>query len=122
MVNALAPALNTTPFTVTAEREMPVVLERANVAVSAGSLGTAAGVQLLAVFQSPEPGLVFHVVLPPKVVLRVESRSSSMAAITAVGSKRDDAAPRNVIAFGLFIGCPGSLGRSRDDAIVSEKS
>jgi len=82
MENALAPALNTTPFTVTAEREMPVVLERANVAVSAGSLGTAAGVQLLAVFQSPEPGFVFHVALSANVLLVIESRSNNIATVT----------------------------------------
>src|SRR5437868_15094911 len=40
IVNALAPALNTMPFTsVLAERETLVVLEVANVAVSDGALG-----------------------------------------------------------------------------------
>ena len=47
-----------------AEIETFVVLERANVAVSAGPLGTVIGVQLAAAFQSPEPGLRSHVALP----------------------------------------------------------
>ena len=57
IVNALAPALNTMPLTsVMAERETLVVLEKANVAVSEGPLGTVAGIQLRAVFQSPLAG------------------------------------------------------------------
>ena len=40
-----------------AEIETAVVFERANVAVSDDPLGTVAGVQFVAVFQSPEPGL-----------------------------------------------------------------
>ena len=44
--------------------ETSVVFERAKVAISAGPLGTVAGVQLPAVFQSPEVGLRSHVALP----------------------------------------------------------
>ena len=43
---------------------MPVVLETENCAVSAAPLGTVAGVQLVAVFQSPLGGLRFQVALP----------------------------------------------------------
>ena len=81
IVNALAPALNTMPLTsVLSETETPVVLEDANVAVSAGLVGTVRGVQLFAVFQSPVAGLAFHVALPAKLLLAVESRSVRMAA------------------------------------------
>ena len=65
IVKALAPGLNWIPLTsVGPEMEMPVVLETANWAVSAGPFGTVAGVQLAAVFQSPLAGLRFHVALP----------------------------------------------------------
>jgi hypothetical protein len=57
--------LNATPFTsVKAERERLVVFEGANVAALAAPLGTVAGVQFVAVFQSPLPGLRFQVALP----------------------------------------------------------
>src|SRR5882724_6310954 len=70
IMNALAPALNTMPSTsVLAERETPVVLEEANVAVSVGPLGGPPAVQLVAVFQSPELGFCFQVALPAKAVL-----------------------------------------------------
>jgi len=81
IVNALASALNTMPLTsVLAERDTPVVLEEANVAVSAEPLGGPPAVQLVAVFQSPVAGLAFHVALPAKLLLAVESRSVKMAA------------------------------------------
>jgi hypothetical protein len=83
MVNALAPALNTMPFTsVLAERETPVVFETANVAVSGWPLGTVGGVQFAAVFQSPEVGFAFHVALPAKVLLVIESRSRNISTAT----------------------------------------
>jgi len=76
IVNALAPALNTMPFaSVLPAVETPVVLEKPNVAVSDDPLGTVAGAQLLAVFQSPVAGLANHVALPAKLLLAVESRS-----------------------------------------------
>ena len=43
-----------------AEIETSAVFERPNVAISAGPLGTAIGVQLAAVFQSPEMGSRSH--------------------------------------------------------------
>lgn len=53
IVNALAPAWKTMLLTsVLSELETPVILEDANVAVSAGPLGTVWGVQFGAVFQS----------------------------------------------------------------------
>ena len=55
------------PFTpVSAERETAVVPDNPKVAVSAAALGTVAGVQLPAVFQSPDPGTSFHVELPAR--------------------------------------------------------
>jgi hypothetical protein len=81
IVKALAPALNTMPSTnIPAERETPVMLEDANVAVSADPSGGPPAVQLAAVFQSPVAGVVSHVALPAKLLLAVESRSVSMAA------------------------------------------
>src|SRR5438132_3182349 len=65
IVKALAPELKTMPLTsVLAESEMLVMLEEAKVAVSDAPLGTVAGDQLLAVFQSPVAGLDFQVALP----------------------------------------------------------
>ena len=82
MVNALAPGLNTIPLSSisNAKISMFVRLEDANVAVSAGPLGTVVGVQLVAVNQSPVAGLAFQVALPAKLLLAVESRSVRMAA------------------------------------------
>ena len=65
MANALARGLNTIRFMITvAERETSVMLETSKVAPSSEPLGTVAGVQLAAVFQSPLAGLSFHVALP----------------------------------------------------------
>jgi hypothetical protein len=81
MVKALAPELNAMPLTsVSAEMETPLVLEDANVAVSNGPLGMVGGVQLVAWFQYPVAGLVFQVALSAKVLLAVESISSTNAA------------------------------------------
>ena len=61
----MAAAANVIPLTAeSAEIETLGVLERVNVAVSAEPLGTVIGVQLAAVFQSPDPGLRSHVALP----------------------------------------------------------
>ena len=46
------------------EKEMAVFVEVLKVATSDGPLGTVAGVQFAAVFQSPLAGLRFHVALP----------------------------------------------------------
>ena len=53
--------MNVMPSTsVSAEIEISVVFDSPNVAVSAGPLGTPIGVQLSAVFQSPEIGSRSH--------------------------------------------------------------
>jgi hypothetical protein len=52
-----------------AEMETSVVLERPKVALSAGPLGTPFGVQLAAVFQSPEMGSRSHWALIAYVTL-----------------------------------------------------
>src|SRR5207302_1852869 len=83
IVNALAPALNTMLFTcIRLERERPVMLDVANVAVSVGELGTVAGIQLAAVFQSPVPGAAFHVAFPAKLILAAGNRNSNTTGIT----------------------------------------
>src|SRR5438876_766925 len=67
MVNALAPELNTIPFTcVRAEAKTPVTLEVAKVATSAAPFGGPPAVQLAAVFQSPLTGFIRHVALSAK--------------------------------------------------------
>ena len=69
-VKELAPGAKVMPSTVVfAEIEMAVVFEIAKVAVSADPLGTVAGVQFVAVFQSPETGLRCHVALPARTEL-----------------------------------------------------
>src|SRR6476619_4894110 len=69
-VNELAPALNTIPFTsVSAAKDTFLVLENANVAMSAAPLGIVAGVQFAAVFHVPEFGLAFQVALPAKAAV-----------------------------------------------------
>ena len=83
IVNALAPALNTMPLiSIPFKMETPVVLETSNVAVSAGELGTVAGVQLAAVFHLPLPGFRFHVALPAKAVLAAAEMRSNSAVTT----------------------------------------
>jgi len=86
IVNALAPELNTMPLSsVVNEMKGRVRLEDANVAVSAGPLGTVAGVQLVVVNQSVEAGLAFQLALPATLLLAV-ARSVRIAAVT--GRKR----------------------------------
>ena len=81
IVNALPLELNTMPLTsVFDEMETPVILEDANVAVSAGPLGGPPAVQFAGVFQSPVAGLANHVALPAKLLLAVESRNVRIAA------------------------------------------
>ena len=75
----VAAGVNLIPLTsVFAEIETFVVLERAKVAVSADPFGTVMGVQFVAVFQSPEPGLRSQVALPAKILPAAES-SKNMA-------------------------------------------
>src|SRR4029434_6709296 len=77
IVNVGAPKSNVIPATsVSAEIPRAVVLEAANVAVSADELGTVPDDQFVPVFQSPEPGLRSHVPLPAKVVPCVKSKSN----------------------------------------------
>ncbi len=78
IVKALAPASKTMPSSaceIKIEKDTSVLLEVANVAVSDASLGTVAGVQLLAVSHSPVAGLAFHVALPAMLLLGAESKS-----------------------------------------------
>src|SRR4029450_4570896 len=80
IVNALACGLNTMPLTsISNSLARNVSLECANVAVSAGPLGTVAGFQLLTLFQFPS-AFAFQVALPAKVLLAVERMSVSIAA------------------------------------------
>src|SRR5215475_8227583 len=76
---------NVMPLTsVSSDIEGPM-LERANVATSAGPLGTVAGVQFSAVFQSPDVGLRFHWALPAYVTTgKTNNRRQRSAATTWV--------------------------------------
>jgi hypothetical protein len=79
MVNALAPRLKTMLFTSTgALIETFVLLETPKVAVSAGPLGTVAGVQLAGLVQSLSTGLAFHVALSAQTALSAPSASVRM--------------------------------------------
>ena len=81
IVNALAPGLNTMPLTsVVAEMTGRLILEVANVAVSADPLGGPPAVQLAALFQSVLAGVAYQVALPAKLLLAVARPSVSMAA------------------------------------------
>jgi len=84
IVNGLAPALNTMPLISGEYKKFPktisVVFETPNVAVSADSLGTVAGVQFVAESQLLLIGLRFHVALPPEAGAATKSRSSSVGA------------------------------------------
>ena len=70
---------------VSAEIETLVVLERPKVATSAGPLGIPFGVQLAAVFQSPEIGSRSHWALIPYVTVGTsnisEQRSAAMISL-----------------------------------------
>ncbi len=69
MVKVLAPGLKTISLTfVGADSVTLVLFDEPKVAVSDEPLGMIDGIQLLAVFQSREPGFVCHVALPAKVV------------------------------------------------------
>jgi hypothetical protein len=79
----LAPGLKTIESTPTpADGEMEVMFDVSKVATSVGALGTVAGVQFAAVFQSPLVGLVFQVALPAQAgcdsnVVRIASKIRS---------------------------------------------
>ena len=76
MLNALAPALNTTLLTSKVNPWIPtsVILETSNVAMSDGPSGTVAGVQFVGLFQLPSASR-FHVALPAKTLVAVKSNS-----------------------------------------------
>jgi len=82
IVNALAPGLNTMPLTSVGPSAMTgrLILEVANVAVSADPLGGPPAVQLAALLKSVLTGLASQVALPARLLLVVESRSVRMQA------------------------------------------
>jgi hypothetical protein len=94
IVNALAPGLNTMPLTsVVCEMTGRLILEVANVAVSAGPLGGPLATQLAALFQSVLAGVAFQVALPAKLLLAVARTSVRLAA--AEGRKAHARGRRN---------------------------
>ena len=99
-----------------AEIETDVVFEEPNVAVSAVPLGTIAGVQFVAVFQSPEPGLRSHVALPAKVVPAAESSKNIAVARKLEYVRRHwrkiGAALKNGLRSVLFTGFPSVVPSS----------
>src|SRR6187399_137102 len=82
----VAADVNVMPLTsVFAEIETSVVFERPKVAMSAGPLGTPIGVQLAAVFQSPEIGSRSHSALIAYVTVGMRnSREQRIAARISV--------------------------------------
>jgi hypothetical protein len=80
-VNALAFELKAIRSTVVpAEIESDVWLLELKVATSGDPLGTVAGVQLVAVFQSPEAGFVSHVALPARAVGETVNQATASSA------------------------------------------
>src|SRR5258707_996693 len=87
-VKALAPALKIIWFTsVFADGERLVVADEPNVAVSLGPLGTAVGVQLSIVFQSPVIGTALHVALSARLVRTPHTRTHAVN-ILAMNAQR----------------------------------
>src|SRR3954468_19508486 len=88
IVNAPAPGLNTMPLTsVVCEMTGSLILEVANVAVSAGPLGGPLAIQVAALFQSVLPGAAFQVARPAKLLLAVQSSSVRRAAAETKNTK-----------------------------------
>ena len=111
IVYGLAPELKIIPFTsVLAERERAVVALAANVAVSDGPLGTVAGVQLPAVFQSPVAGLDLHWALPawPGWVVRSNIKAGKSATLKAERLRRGHAPGMDVFCFWIILFCLGT--------------
>ena len=78
----MAAGVKVMPLTsVFAEMDTSVVFERPNIAMSAGPLGTSIGVQLAAVFQSPEMGSRSHCAVIAYIT--VGTRNSSEQRIAA---------------------------------------
>ena len=104
-VNGLAPGLNTMPLTsVSAEMDtavIKVIVEDANVAVSADPLGTTSPDQLEPVFQSPvkKEGVAIQVPLPAKLdsIVRIKT-SAARSQVTEAARMR-----RSCLAVRLFI-------------------
>ena len=79
IVNALAPAWKSMPFSVTLdERETLVTLEASKVATSDRPLGTVAGVQFMAVFQLLDAGSRFQVALPARAVPLARNKKAAL--------------------------------------------
>ena len=90
-VNPAAPELKTMSLTVVlAETETALILEKPNVAISAGPLGTVRGVQLAALFQSPLIGLSRHVALPAKLFVadKVVAKTANLTAVLPESFRR----------------------------------
>ena len=68
------------------ERATSVLLERPNVATSAGPLGMVCGVQFAAVFQSPLVGFSFQVALSAEAAFRIPSERVRMIAHETMGA------------------------------------
>ena len=84
---------------------MAVVLETPKVAVSLGPLGMVAGVQLVAVFQSPLVGLRFQVALPAWLDWMLSSsREAGRILATNVALKRRVSASGLHVVGCVFIG------------------
>jgi hypothetical protein len=84
MVKLGAPGLKSTLLTSIAVGMLtPVTFDGPKLATSDGPLGTMAGIQFAAVFQSPLEGFVLHVALPARQC-RCATRDSSAAAIVRV--------------------------------------
>ena len=84
---------------VKAEKEMLVMPDALNVAVSATPLGGPPADQLAALFQSPDTGLVFQVALPARLgwLLSIKIKTGKVRA-----RKKCGRTPR--VAFCVFIG------------------
>ena len=85
MVKALAPGLKAIPLTSKlAMTDTAELFETANVAVSAGPLGTVAGVQFEAMPQLLLPGFRFHVALPAWALM-AKARMRMMRSFVFIG-------------------------------------
>ena len=83
------PALKVMPPTcVSAEIETLVTPDNPKVATFAAAFGTVFGFQLLAVFQSPDPGAASHVALPAKTGAVAQSSSAAMEPASGFHARR----------------------------------
>jgi hypothetical protein len=101
IVNAFAPGLKTMPLiSVLRDRETPAKFETPKVAVSLGSFGTLAGVQFVAVNQSPFVGARFHVAPTARAACAIRMRPRHTKSI---GVNADSMIPERLNVF--FICC-----------------